>query len=137
MEGYDVVFFIWLVASSIILFYMIDKTDKLKDTVVDLNSYINVTLDPQIKRIRQLVDNEIINKNVDTSINKTDHDKTDEVHIVIIHDANGNPHIDRCFDNLKSAIEYTDYLHSQNIEWVDLQSMDLYSGIRIQYFRKE
>jgi len=48
---------------------------KRKDTVTKLYSYINVDLDPQIKRVRQLVTDEIINKEEDTGINKTDPDR--------------------------------------------------------------
>lgn len=62
MNGCELVLFIGLIVLSIMLVYMIDKTERLETTVTDLHSYINVTLDPQIKRIRQLVTDEIINK---------------------------------------------------------------------------
>lgn len=68
MNGYELLLFIGLTVLSIMLVYMINKTEKLEDTVTDLHSYINATLDPQIKTIRKLVADEIINKNGDTSL---------------------------------------------------------------------
>lgn len=67
MNGYDeIVLFIWLILLTIgfsfTLIDMIDRTKKLKDTVDNLDAYINVSIDPQFKSIRQLVMDEIINK---------------------------------------------------------------------------
>lgn len=67
MNGYDeIVLFIWLILLTIgfsfTLIDMIDRTKKLKDTVDNLDAYINVSIDPQFKSIRQLVIDEIINK---------------------------------------------------------------------------
>lgn len=67
MNTYDEV----MIATSLIILvlglfgvtiYFKDKIEKLEDTVTNLDAYINVSLVPQIKTIRQLVTDEIINK---------------------------------------------------------------------------
>ena len=67
MNTYDEV----MIATSLIILvlglfgvtiYFKDKIEKLEDTVTNFDAYINVNLVPQIKTIRQLVTDEIINK---------------------------------------------------------------------------
>ena len=67
MNTYDEV----MIATSLIILvlglfgvtiYFKDKIEKLEDTVTNFDAYINVSLVPQIKTIRQLVTDEIINK---------------------------------------------------------------------------
>lgn len=53
-----------------------------------------------------------------------------EVHIVILRDYEGSPYIDKCFDNLKAATKYAEYLHThRGIAWVDISSNALLHGI--------
>lgn len=62
----EVLIAISLIALAIGLFvediYFKNKIEKLEDTVTNLDYYINITLDPRIKNIRQLVTDEIVNK---------------------------------------------------------------------------
>lgn len=72
MNTYDEV----MIATSLIILvlslfgvtiYFKDKIEKLEDTVDNLYSYFTVALEPQIKRIREVVNNEIINKKEDNA----------------------------------------------------------------------
>lgn len=75
MNTYDEV----MIATSLIILvlglfgvtiYFKDKIEKLEDTVTNLDAYINVSLVPKIKTIRQLVTDEIINKKGGRIMNK-------------------------------------------------------------------
>lgn len=72
MNKYEMVLFIWLtlltIGFSFILFDMLDRTKKLKDTLTKLYSYVNDDVDPQIKRVRQLV-NVLLNDKKDKDYN--------------------------------------------------------------------
>ena len=65
MNKYEIVFFIWMtlltIGFSFIFFELMDRTKKLKDTVDILDSYIDTVVNPKIKMILQLVNDEIIN----------------------------------------------------------------------------
>lgn len=71
MNDYELILFMWVtILTLIFIHFVIDmqyRTKKLKDDVDDLHYYINVALYPQIKTIRKLVTDEIINKKEDNT----------------------------------------------------------------------
>ena len=73
MNIYDLILFMWItILTSIFIYFvidMLDRTKKLKNTVDELKAYINIILDPQIKNIRKLVTDEIVNKKEGASTN--------------------------------------------------------------------